>query len=130
MNIFSLFLSLSFSRSPNPHSLSLLFTMMYEISALDMSALPREAETTRAGDESSSEEAERRRLDDWPNVVVEAADRCCLGRADEAEMAIAARGAQERAGALARGQEAREAMVIFRVEEAETKRRRERERRK
>lgn len=111
--------------------------MMYEISALDTSALPREAETTRAGDESK-EETERRRLD-WPTasvvvVVVVKADRCCLllGRA-EAETAIAARGVQERTEALTRGQEAREAMAVFLVEfdgreiEKEDKRERERD---
>lgn len=109
--------------------------MMYEISALDTSALPREAETTRAGDESK-EETERWRLD-WPTasvVVVVKADRCCLllSRA-EAETAIAARGVQERTGALTRGQEAREAMAIFLVEfdgreiEKEDKRERERD---
>ena len=83
--------------------------------------MPREADTTRAGDESK-EETERRRLD-WPTasvvvvVVVVKADRCCLllGRA-EAETAIAARGVQERTGALTRGQEAREAMAVFLVE--------------
>jgi len=110
--------------------------MMYEISAFDTSALPREAETTRAGDESK-EETERRRLD-WPTasvvVVVVKADRCCLllGRA-EAETAIAARGVQERTEALTRGQEAREAMAVFLVEfdgreiEKEDKRERERD---
>ena len=89
--------------------------MMYEISALATIALAREAETTREGD-GSREETERRRLE-WPSVVIVEADCCCrlLGRA-EAETAIAARGAQDRTGALARGQEAREAMAVFLVE--------------
>ena len=129
--IFSFLLARFPSNSP---ILSLIFTMMYEISALATTTLPREAETTRREGDESREETERRRLD-WPttaSVVVEA-DRCCLllGRA-EAEAAIAARGAQERTGALARGQEAREAIVIFlsRGGEKRIKRRRERERRK
>lgn len=65
--------------------------MMYEISALATTALPREAETTRREGDESKEETERRRLD-WPLANV--ADRCCLllGTA-EAETAIAVRGA-------------------------------------
>ena len=96
------------ARFPIPHS---LFTMMYEISALATTALPREAETTRRGGDESGEETERRRLD-WP--IANVTDRCCLllGRA-EAETAIAVRGAKERTGALAKGEEAREAMFIF-----------------
>ena len=77
--------------------------------------MPREAETTRREGDESREETERRRLVDWP--IAKVADRCCcccllLGRA-EAETAIAARGAQERTGALTKGEVAREAMVYF-----------------
>jgi len=106
--------SLSFLSLPNSDLfLFLLLTMMYEISALDTTALPREAETTReAGEESSDETDERRRLD-WIAAAVEA-DRCCLGPAiTEAETAIALLEEHERTGALARGQKAREVMVVL-----------------
>ena len=74
--------------------------------------MPREAETTRREGDESREETERRRLVDWP--IANEADRCCmlLGRA-EAEAAIAARGEQERTGALTKGEVAREAILVY-----------------